>query len=92
MPTYDYLCKNGHEFELFQSIKSEPAAECPICHEIAKRMIGAGSGLMFKGSGFYITDYKKNGNGSDGKMQTGGETKAETKQDTGKKTSAKQNG
>lgn len=64
MPTYDYKCPDcGNVFEEFQSIKSEPIAKCPNCGHVAKRMISAGTGLIFKGSGFYITDYK-NGKGS----------------------------
>lgn len=61
MPTYDYLCQDcGHEFEAFQSITAEPLTECPKCGGEVKRKIGLGAGLIFKGSGFYITDYKKN--------------------------------
>ncbi len=78
MPTYDYKCVNGHLFESFQSINTEPVADCPNCGEKAKRMIGAGAGLMFKGSGFYITDYK-NGNGSKTKKGTKQESEAESK-------------
>lgn len=60
MPTYDYRCdKCGNIFELFQSITSEPHATCPKCKGEAKRMISAGAGIIFKGSGFYATDYKK---------------------------------
>lgn len=79
MPTYDYKCSNGHVFEVFQSINAEPVADCPNCGEKAKRMIGAGAGLMFKGSGFYITDYKNNGNGSKTNKEPKQESKAESK-------------
>ena len=60
MPTYDYSCtKCGHAWEAFQSMKDEPSKTCPACKKrSAKRMIGAGAGLIFKGTGFYITDYK----------------------------------
>jgi len=59
MPTYDYVCQDcGHEFEAFQSITAKPLTECPSCGGEIKRKIGAGAGLIFKGSGFYITDYK----------------------------------
>lgn len=59
MPTYDYECRVcGHKFELFQAITSKPAAECPKCKSDAKRLIGSGAGIIFKGSGFYQTDYK----------------------------------
>ncbi|MFA5263188.1 MAG: FmdB family zinc ribbon protein [Opitutaceae bacterium] len=61
MPTYDYVCeKCKKEFEVFQSMKDEPLKVC-ICGKKGKvrRKIGGGAGLIFKGSGFYITDYKK---------------------------------
>jgi putative FmdB family regulatory protein len=58
MPTYEYRCPKGHEFELFQRITDEPGAPCPQCGEPAERQLSAGAGLLFKGSGFYITDYR----------------------------------
>jgi putative FmdB family regulatory protein len=60
MPTYDYICENcGYEFEQFQPIKARPLLKCPICKKTSlKRLIGAGSGLIFKGPGFYETDYR----------------------------------
>ncbi len=59
MPTYEYACKKcGHEFEKFQSIKDEPLKRCPECRGKAERKISGGAGLLFKGSGFYITDYR----------------------------------
>jgi putative FmdB family regulatory protein len=66
MPTYDYKCENcGHTFETFQSIKADPLTKCPSCgEEKLKRLIGAGAGLIFKGSGFYLTDYKNTGSSS----------------------------
>lgn len=59
MPNYEYQCKScGHKAELFQSIKDQPIAECPECHNSTfQRGVGGGFGLQFKGSGFYITDY-----------------------------------
>ena len=61
MPTYeDYCISCGFEFEEFQSIASEPINICPKCNEHVKRKISGGVGLIFKGSGFYITDYKNN--------------------------------
>jgi putative FmdB family regulatory protein len=63
MPTYEYLCYNaacGHEFEAFQSMKDDPLINCPQCQSnTLKRKIGTGAGIIFKGSGFYETDYKK---------------------------------
>ena len=60
MPTYDYRCsKCDHEWELFQSIKASPVRKCPSCGKLgAKRVIGAGAGIIFRGSGFYQTDYR----------------------------------
>ena len=66
MPTYDYKCSScGEIFEHFQSITQDPIKKCAICWKnTVKRLIGGGAGLIFKGSGFYITDYKNKGNGS----------------------------
>ena len=60
MPTYEYACpKCGHEFEQFQSMLDEPLKKCPKCTKTGvKRLVGGGAGLIFKGTGFYITDYK----------------------------------
>jgi len=60
MPTYDYRCKDcGHEFELFQSMKESPKRKCPECGKNGlERLIGSGAGVIFKGSGFYETDYR----------------------------------
>ncbi|MHC4993073.1 MAG: FmdB family zinc ribbon protein [Planctomycetota bacterium] len=60
MPTYDYLCDGcGHEFELFQSITDRVRRKCPECGEPKlKRLIGTGGAVIFKGSGFYQTDYR----------------------------------
>lgn len=60
MPTYDYRCKAcGHELELFQSMTERPKRKCPECGKSSlERLIGAGGGLLFKGSGYYQTDYR----------------------------------
>ena len=60
MPTYDYRCDAcGHELELFQSMSESPKRKCPSCGALKlKRLIGTGGGLIFKGSGFYLTDYR----------------------------------
>ena len=60
MPTYDYRCKAcGHEFELFQSMKDSPQRKCPACKRATlERLIGTGAAILFKGSGFYETDYR----------------------------------
>jgi len=61
MPTYDYVCaKCGHQFEAFQSMSDAPLTKCPKCKKgRVRRLIGSGAGLVFKGSGFYETDYKR---------------------------------
>ena len=62
MPTYEYRCPRGHEFEKFSPrMTSHPSATCPKCGKRARRLISGGAGLVFKGSGFYITDYKRKG-------------------------------
>ncbi|MCD6365277.1 MAG: zinc ribbon domain-containing protein [Planctomycetes bacterium] len=60
MPTYDYECDAcGYQFEKFQSITAQPIRKCPVCGKLKiRRLIGAGSGIIFKGSGFYQTDYR----------------------------------
>lgn len=60
MPTYDYECsKCGKRFEEFHKMTDKPVISCPVCGAKAHRLIGTGSGIIFKGSGFYATDYKK---------------------------------
>ncbi|MDF2376240.1 MAG: zinc ribbon domain-containing protein [Verrucomicrobiales bacterium] len=61
MPTYDYVCKKcGHAFEFFQSMKDDRLTDCPLeeCDGEVKRLLGTGAGIIFKGSGFYETDYR----------------------------------
>lgn len=60
MPTYEYECTSCyHRFEVFQSIIDKPIEKCPKCSKGLRRLISAGGGVIFKGSGFYATDYKK---------------------------------
>ena len=60
MPTYDYECAHcGHVFEAFQKMSDKPLSVCPKCKKKPRRLIGAGSGIIFKGPGFYATDYRK---------------------------------
>jgi len=89
MPTYDYQCqKCGHRFEEFQSITAEPLKTCPRqeCRGRVKRLISSGGGLLFKGSGFYITDYRSEGYKkaakAEGSSSSSGDGKKEAK--TGK--------
>lgn len=68
MPTYEYQCqKCGHRFSEFQKITDPPVRNCPKCGKknCVEQIISGGSGLIFKGSGFYITDYKKKSSGTD---------------------------
>jgi putative FmdB family regulatory protein len=75
MPTYDFECPDcGHSFEAMQSITAKPLKRCPRCGKRrVKRLIGTGAGLIFKGSGFYLTDYARKG----------GESKGDSKSDSG---------
>jgi putative FmdB family regulatory protein len=79
MPTYEYECtKCGHHFEQFQSMRDEPLKKCPKCRRASlKRLVGGGAGLIFKGSGFYITDYRKKGQTrpSEGESKPAGDSK-----------------
>jgi putative FmdB family regulatory protein len=64
MPTYEYECRScGHTFDAFQSMSDEPLKSCPECGKEVRRLIHGGAGIIFKGSGFYVTD-KKGGSGS----------------------------
>ena len=59
MPTYDYICSEcNYKFERFQSMSDEPIRVCPVCGGVVHRIISGGTGLIFNGSGYYITDYK----------------------------------
>jgi putative FmdB family regulatory protein len=79
MPTYEYRCPDGHEFERFAKM-SESASElpCPVCGKPAARRLSGGAGLVFKGSGFYLTDYGKNAH-----RKGGGETVASGEKKSG---------
>lgn len=60
MPTYEYECPHcGYDFEVFQKITAQPIQDCPKCNKKIKRLISSGAGIIFKGSGFYATDYRK---------------------------------
>ena len=92
MPTYDYDCQAcGNTFELFQSMSEPPADKCPECGGLVRRRIHGGAGLIFKGSGFYLTDYKKSGkkDESDPKPAAG---KENAKSDNGKASGEKTEG
>ncbi len=62
MPTYDYCCDSClYKFEHFQSMQDDPLSTCPECGESVRRLLTGGSGIIFKGSGFYVTDNRKSG-------------------------------
>ena len=81
MPTYEYVCaKCAHEMESFQSMNAAPLKKCPACGRATlKRKIGGGAGLIFKGTGFYITDYKKSSPGPKGAGDSPAKPKAADK-------------
>jgi len=90
MPTYDYQCNEcGYEFELFQYMNDEPLKSCPKCKGPVERKIGAGAGLIFKGSGFYITDYRSDSYQKAAKAEN---SKSVTTSDAKKNTDAKSSG
>jgi putative FmdB family regulatory protein len=74
MPTYEYQCEAcGHKFERFQPITADPIRKCPECgRNKVKRLIGIGAGMIFKGSGFYITDYRDKSYTEKAKAESGG--------------------
>jgi putative FmdB family regulatory protein len=82
MPTYEYRCQAcGHEFENFHSITAAPLRKCPSCGKLRlERLLGTGAGIIFKGSGFYTTDYRsdsyKKSAEADKKSATGGDSKS----------------
>ena len=87
MPTYEYQCPEGHRFEKFQKMTDKARAKCPTCGKPGARLISGGAGLVFRGSGFYITDYGKDGKGprkpeKPEKAEKPAESKSETKADS----------
>src|SRR5580765_3415175 len=89
MPTYEYLCdKCGHEFEKFQSMTDKPLTTCPkdLCGRKTwgkgkvRKLISSGAGLLFKGSGFYITDYRSDNYKSAAKQESGGSKEGGSKE------------
>jgi len=100
MPTYDYLCEAcGHKFELFQSISDPVQRKCPECKKLKlRRLFGTGAAIMFKGSGFYTTDYRSDAykkaasadsnNSSSSKSESGGDKPAKTSESSTKSESS----
>ena len=91
MPTYEYVCEGcGHEFERFESITARPLRSCPKCgKKKVKRLIGTGAGIIFKGSGFYQTDYRSESYKKGAQSETAGAAgvKKSSDKDTTKKDS-----
>lgn len=98
MPTYDYECeKCGYSFEAFHSMSDPSIKDCPECHSqnTVKRLIGCGAGIIFKGSGFYETDYKRKSSSdssSSHRTSTKTESKSESKTENKSSDSGKTNG
>lgn len=77
MPTYEYECEEcGHVFERFQGINEDPIDRCPECEGRVRRLISSGGGLVFKGPGFYATDYRSGGRPKSSAGEGGGSEKA----------------
>jgi len=74
MPTYDYECEKGHRFEVFQSMKDAPLTACVECGAPARRRIGPGAGFLFRGDGFYATDYRSKNYKEKAKSESGAGT------------------
>lgn len=91
MPTYEYRCPGcGNEFEKFQKMSDEPVAECPACGAASERRLSGGAGLLFKGSGFYITDYRGEGYKKAAAAEKGGgSSSSETKSSDAKPAESK---
>ena len=79
MPTYEYRCRKGHQFEVFHGIHDTTIQKCPICGSRARKVPAGGAGLIFKGSGFYITDYRS----KDYKDKARADKSSETKSSSG---------
>jgi len=95
MPTYEFRCPEGHEFERFYKTMSTAPSEvkCPVCGALAERQLSGGGGLVFKGSGFYLTDYGKNAHRGTAPDAKGESTKSDgAKSEGGKSEGAKTDG
>jgi putative FmdB family regulatory protein len=91
MPTYEYECTHcNHLFERFQNMSAEPLKRCPKCRHKIKRLVGTGAGIIFKGSGFYETDYRSDGYRSEAKRDSASSSSdSSSKTDSKKKTDGK---
>jgi len=84
MPTYEYRCPKGHLFELFQKMSEEPRASCPECGAESERILSGGAGFLFKGEGFYITDYRSDSYRKAASQETGTKAGEGPKEGAGK--------
>ena len=76
MPTYEYECARcGHRFEVFQRMTEKPRKRCPKCRGLLRRLPGSGAGMLFKGSGFYATDYRSTSYKEQKKKESGDKPK-----------------
>ena len=90
MPTYDYICnKCDHTFEYFQAMSDTPLENCPECKSKVRRLVSGGSGLIFKGSGFYLTDYVKKDSSEKKEKSTANKKSKKNQKKEQKKESAK---
>ena len=90
MPTYDYICnKCDHTFEYFQAMSDTPLENCPECKSKVRRLVSGGSGLIFKGSGFYFTDYVKKDSSEKKEKSTANKKSKKNQKKEQKKESAK---
>lgn len=85
MPTYEYRCAAGHAFEQFQRMSEPPLDTCPQCGAPAERLLSAGAGLLFKGTGFYITDYRSDSYRKAAEADKGGKPAETSKPDSAPK-------
>jgi putative FmdB family regulatory protein len=93
MPTYEYRCAAGHEFEQFQRMTEPPLETCPQCGAAAERLLSTGAGLLFKGSGFYITDYRSESYKKAAKAEkSAGESKSSESKSSDTKSESKSSG
>ena len=90
MPTYEYECQSCfHNFEEFQSITEKPLKKCPECGKKVKRLIGTGAGIIFKGSGFYATDYRSESYKKESKAESKTESESSKKPEGKEKSESK---
>jgi putative FmdB family regulatory protein len=94
MPTYEYRCPEGHDFERFYRKISDAPGEvaCPECGKIAERRMSAGAGFSFKGSGFYLTDYGKNAHRSSGSAPKPSDSASSSKEGGGSSSTSSDSG